>query len=293
MASLRQQPMVQQEIAIDGGAGSPVGTRMPGAVNRLAHGAAARRPPVVLAFHAEKLHEPKVWRNVSRVAQWLADRRQGVTFFVYPFPAAVSGTDISARIAWLGSLGHEIAQHTHFYAGAAIGKKEKVDDLSDANVAHCMERDFALLQRSGCTPRGFSAGAWFVTDAVFDTLVALDFSYDCSAQIPRPKTSLGSGYNRWLDRPGMYRNARGSLLCLPTTCSIGEWFKWGRGAMRDDDSCPRIVYLHDYDLLAWHRRWLLRRWVATMSELTLDPVRTVAAGYRTMEDDCHDNNCNQ
>ena len=123
-----------------------------------------------LAFHAEKLHEQRVWKKVERVAGWMAEHNMKATFFVYPFPAAVAGKSISERVQWLGSLGHEIAQHTHFYAGTKIAKHEKRDDLSKANVVHCIRRDFETLKEFGFSPKGFTAGSWFVNDEVLDAL---------------------------------------------------------------------------------------------------------------------------
>ena len=221
-----------------------------------AKGASER--PIALVFHAEKLHADHVWREVEKVAHRLAVRDVKATFFVYPFPAAVVGIDIVQRVRWLGCLGHEIAQHTHFYAGAKIHKHEKIDDLSDTNVVHCLERDFEALRQSGFLPRGFTAGAWYVNDTVLDTLIGLGFDYDCSAQVPRPTRVMSSPHHRWLDAPQFFRNTRGQLLCLPTTCSLGEWFKWGR-KIRTNGRVPyQLVCLHDYDLLSFRNHLLLR-----------------------------------
>jgi len=214
-------------------------------------------PTITLAFHAERLHEQRVWQRVQRVAGWMAENNLKATFFVYSFPAALAGKSISERVQWLGSLGHEIAQHTHFYSGRKIAKHEKRDDLSKTNVIHCLRRDFETLKDFGFTPIGFTAGSWFVNDAVFDGLVELGFVYDCSAQFPRPKTSRPGPHNRWLSSPQRYFNTHGRLLCLATTCSLGEWFKWGRKAKRESNQFYQIVYLHDYDLLSPKRSLLL------------------------------------
>jgi len=64
---------------------------------------------ITLAFHAEKLHEQRVWKKFERVAGWMAEHNIRATFFVYPFPAAVPGKSTAERVQWLGSLGHEIA----------------------------------------------------------------------------------------------------------------------------------------------------------------------------------------
>jgi hypothetical protein len=212
---------------------------------------------LTLAFHAERLHEPRVWKKVERVAGWMAEHNMRATFFVYPFPAAIAGKNLAKRVQWLGSLSHEIAQHTHFYAGTEIAKHEKRDDLSKKNIIHCLRRDFEMLKEFGFPPKGFTAGSWFINDVVLDTLVELAFVYDCSTQVSRPKTLDFNPNNCWLSAPQYYSNTHGRLLCLPTTCSLGEWFKWGHKARRQRDQFYQIVYLHDYDLLSVKRSLLL------------------------------------
>ena len=205
---------------------------------------------VTLAFHAEKLHDQHVWKKVKRVAEWMTQQNIKATFFVYPLRAAVAGKSIAERVQRLGALGHEIAQHTHFYAGVKIAEHEKLDDLSETNVVHCLRRDFETLMNFGFSPKGFSAGSWYINDAILDELVALGFVYDCSAQFPRPNASPAGPNYRCLRRPRYYSKSNGRLLCLPTTCSLGEWFKWGGRMRRESDQCYQIVYLHDYDLLS-------------------------------------------
>ena len=229
-----------------------------------------------LAFHAERLHDQRVWKKVERVAGWMAEHNMRATFFVYPFRAAVAGKSISERLQWLGSLGHEIAQHTHFYAGTKIAKHEKRDDLSQANVTHCLSRDFETLKMWGFPPKGFTAGSWFVNDVILDALVELGFVYDCSAQFPGPKTLSSSPNNRWLRAPQYYSNPHGRLLCLPTTCSLGEWFKWGRKSRRGTDQFSQIVYLHDYDLLSLKRSLLLSSFFKMIKWTALEQSASVA-----------------
>jgi peptidoglycan/xylan/chitin deacetylase (PgdA/CDA1 family) len=233
-----------------------------------------------LAFHAEKLHQPRVWRRVAVVARWMAAHGIHATFFVYPFPAMVHGKNINDRVRWLGSLGHEIAQHTHFYAGTRIEKRNKVDDLSKENIIHCVRRDFAALSTSGYSPKGFTAGSWFVSDTVLDVLVELGFVYDCSAQIPKPRNPTPDPRMQWLRLPQNYRNGRGKLLCLPTTCSLGEWFKWGWKTAREQTHWHQIVYLHDYDLLSFHRRLMLLCFLRITHRETFEPTSMAVQQYR-------------
>src|SRR5262244_1911428 len=176
-----------------------------------------------LAFHAEKLHDDQVWRQVKRVARWMSGREIRATFFVYAFRAQVANKDITDRVQMLASLGHEIGQRTHFYAGTKVDKPEKVDDLSEANISYCLRRDFRTLHQMGFPPKGFTAGSWFVNGVVLDTLLELGFAYDCSAQYPKPTKMPHSLYHRWLRSPEIYTNTQGQIVCLPTTCTLGEW----------------------------------------------------------------------
>ena len=144
---------------------------------------------MTLAFHAERLHEQRVWKKVKPVAGWMAEHNMKGDVFCLSFSRGCGRQRHIERVQWLGSLGHEIAQHTHFYAGTKIAKQEKRDDLSKANVIHCLRRDFETLKAFGFPPKGFTAGSWFVNNMVLDALVELGFVYDCSAQFPRPKTS--------------------------------------------------------------------------------------------------------
>jgi hypothetical protein len=205
-----------------------------------------------LAFHAEKLHDDSVWRRLERVARWMSVRGITATFFVYPFRAQVANRDITRRVQELAALGHEIGQHTHFYAGTVIDRPGKVDDLSEANISYCLHRDFRTLHQMGFPAKAFTAGSWFVNGTVWDTLVKLGFAYDCSAQFPKPVEMQKSSYNCWLRSPQIYSSPQGRLICLPTTCSLGEWFNWGRKVRTEGKMPYQLIYLHDYDLLSPH-----------------------------------------
>ena len=218
---------------------------------------------IALALHAEKLHDDDIWHRIERVARWTGRRGVKTTFFVYPFPAQVAGKDVTNRVRAIEMLGHEIGQHTHFYAGRKIDKPEKVTDLSEANIIHCLHRDFNTLRQMGTPPQGFTAGAWFINETVLDTLSELGFVYDCSSRFPKPKETTKSLYHRWLRSPEFYASVRGRVLCLPTTCSLGEWFRWGRYVKNHGSNPYRLVYLHDYDLLAF--KSYLAIWVFLMT----------------------------
>jgi hypothetical protein len=241
-----------------------------------------------LAFHAEQLHERRVWKKVSRVAGWLAEHNMKATFFVYPFPAAVAGKNLSKHVQWLNSFGHEIAQHTHFYAGTQITKHEKRNDFSKANIIHCLRRDFETLKAFGFPPKGFTAGSWFINDVVLDTLIELAFVYDCSAQFPRPKTWGRNPPDDCLSAPEYYSNAHGRIFRLPTTCSVGEWFKWGHKAGQERNPFYQIVYLHDYDLLSLKRSFLLSCFLKLSLWKVLGPSASLAEHCLFEEERSHD-----
>jgi len=212
-----------------------------------------------VGFHTEKLHEDPVWSRLQRIARWMARKDMKATFFVYPFRAQVAGSDITDRVQTLASFGHEIGQHTHFYAGVKIEKPDKSNDLSDENIIRCLRRDFETLRGMGFSPKGFTAGAWRANETVWDTLVDLGFLYDCSTRFPGPNKTPATPYVHWRRDPHFYSNGRGRLLCLSTTCSLGEWFRWARNVHVGVSSSYQLIYLHDYDLLS--RRAYLLTWL--------------------------------
>jgi len=232
-----------------------------------------------LAFHAERLHQNRVWQQVEKTAHGLANQGICATFFVYPFPATVYGESIDRRVRALASLGHEIAQHSHFYSGRNIDKTNKADDLSMENIHHCVRRDFEALATIGEIPRGFTAGSWFVNDNVLDALVDLNFVYDCSAQFPKPKPATLDLRTQWLTSPQTYSNSRGRLIRLPTTCSLGEWFKWGRKTAIDNHHFHQLVYLHDYDLLSYRSYFMLFCFLRMIQRKALMPTSSAAEQY--------------
>jgi hypothetical protein len=238
---------------------------------------------IALAFHAEKLHDDRTWKRVEVFARRMTRKKIEATFFVYPFRAHVAGKDITERVRMLAALGHEIGQHTHFYAGTKINKPEKVDDLTDANIVHCLHRDFETLKQTGFSPRGFTAGAWLVNRTVRDALVSLGFDYDCSAQFPKPKGVDQSPDHSWLRSPRFHLSGRGRLLCLPTTCSLGEWFKWGRRVETEGRLPYQLIYLHDYDLLSFRNRLLLSCFLNIAGREAYRPLAGIARDCQTGE----------
>lgn len=210
----------------------------------------------LLAFHAEKLHDDEVWRRTLSVAQALADDGVRLTFFVYTYRADFVGADVTKRVRELDTLGHEIAQHTHFYTDTPV-TGEKSDDLSNANVAACIRRDFERLLTMAPAPRGFTSGAFLFPDGMLDVLSDLGFRYDSSTCHPRGRASSSNPQRRWLAAPKLSADGAKRLVCLPTSCSLGQWFKWGRRTLVAGSPSYQMVYLHDYDLVVPKTRLLL------------------------------------
>jgi len=202
------------------------------------------------------------------------------TFFVYPFRAQTAGKDITERVRTIAAMGHEIGQHTHFYAGTKIDGPEKINDLSDENIVHCLTRDFDTIKQMGFSPRAFTAGAWLINPTVYNTLVNLGFDYDCSAHYPKPKENLKLVELR---SPRFYSNSRGRVLCLPTTCSLGEWFKWGRNVTTEGKFPYQLIYLHDYDLPVFRNRVLFPLFLNTCRRKFSQPLATIAQHYQLEE----------
>jgi peptidoglycan/xylan/chitin deacetylase (PgdA/CDA1 family) len=234
---------------------------------------------IALTFHTERIYDERVWQRLQRVAKWMAAAGRKATFFVYPFRGQVLGRDMTDRVRMLAAMGHEIGQHTHFYAGTKVNKPDKLNDLSDANITSCLYRDFETLQRMGFPPKGFTAGAWLVNGTVLNTLVELGFVYDCSACFPKPREMVHSPYRQWLRSPQRYTNVQGDLLCLPTTCSLGEWFKWGRKLELESKVPYKLVYLHDYDLLLFRNNLLLWIFMYMTTSGNFQPANAISKQF--------------
>jgi Polysaccharide deacetylase len=232
--------------------------------------------PMALTFHAERIYDELVWQRLEQAAKWMAAKRIKATFFVYPFRGQVLGRNITDRVRMLAAMGHEIGQHTHFYSGTKVDKPDKLNDLSNANITSCLYRDFETLQRMGFPPKGFTAGAWLVNGTVLDTLVELGFAYDCSACFPKSQGMVHSPHRQWLRSPQLYTNVRGDLLCLPTTCSLGEWFKWGRKLEPEGKVPYKLIYLHDYDLLVLRNALLLWLFMYMTKPSNLQPANAIS-----------------
>ncbi len=200
-----------------------------------------------VCFHTEALHDDQVWDQVERVAGDLARRGHRVTFFVYPFRASVAGIDIGDRVRQLAALGHEIAQHSHFYSGHLIAGPNKRNDFSPENVRLCIERDRTALRAMGSDPVGFTSGGWAAGEPIFSALAEAGFAYDCSTRVGTARETDGHGMERWQPEARL-RAGPGSMLLLPTSCSLGQYVRAFGRAPTAAPGRIRLIYLHDYDM---------------------------------------------
>ena len=175
----------------------------------------------LLVFHAERLHDDAVWRRVLPIATALAADGIRLTFFVFPYRAEAVGADLAPRVRELGELGHEIAQHTHFYAGKSFLTEQKFDDLSDANVVACLERDADTLRVMGVEPRGFTAGAWQAAGGGIGGVARPGFEYDCSARHPQPGVQAPQRAPSVARRSRVYSGDAGRLA--PASDDLQPW----------------------------------------------------------------------
>jgi peptidoglycan/xylan/chitin deacetylase (PgdA/CDA1 family) len=204
-----------------------------------------------LTVHAERLERDPVWDAVRRALDQIEPRGVRVTFFVHPFKAIRAEIDIADRIKELAERGHEIAQHTHFYAeydetSAGIHKRT---DLSPEVVEGCLSRDRNYLRGAGFDPRGFVSGGWAIAPTIYAWLQNNGFIYDCSYRtyvLPYESEDARAGDDArgpfWI----------GSVLELPTTASLrseaSAVLRGGANRVPVDGLEYTLSYLHDYDL---------------------------------------------
>lgn len=225
--------------------------------------------PVCWTIHAERLHEEPTWAAVQWLLRFLARRDGRATFLVCPLRASAAGIDLAPRLRELADHGHEIGQHTHFYAlkSSPMGRIafEKRTDLSPDNVRRCLDHDLRVLREAGMMPRGFVSGAWAIDDTIFAWLEENGFAYDLSFR------SFRLGYRsevaaRGDDRWAPFRHGR--LLEIPTTANLATALRdavVGRDRPSVIGGQPfRVLYVHDYDLVALRQRLALRAVDATL-----------------------------
>ena len=214
--------------------------------------------------HGERLERQDVWRRTSALL-WGIERCGGrATVFIHPLTAMEAGVDLGSRIRELRSRGHEVAQHTHFYAArrpeAALGA-DPISLLTQANILRCLDRDLAYLHGAGAEPRGFVAGGWAVSEEALGWLREHGFVYDAGVRsfalsYPNPDAAAGDGWTAPRLEDG--------LLRLPTTAPLAATARGGGAPVQAGDVAYEMTFVHDYDLLNPVRRLaaaaVLRRW---------------------------------
>lgn len=211
-----------------------------------------------LVFHAERLEFLPVWEKVTEFFTKWHRHERSATVFVCPIRAALSGADLRPRLDWLKERGCEIGQHTHFYGTfeESMGEIRKETSLTKENIRRCLNDDFEYLAGTGYRPHGFTAGAWVDEPSVLDWLLEKGFTYDCSVRsfklpykVPSERLSGTSTLPHYESR----------ILRIPTTETLAGFYRrlltgtsLTVGSIQYD-----LVYLHDTDLLAARKRWLL------------------------------------
>jgi hypothetical protein len=216
-------------------------------------------------FHAERLNRDPVWEATLGVLDELEAVGGRGTLFIHPYEAIQAGFDLSPRIAELLARGHEVAQHTHFYAPMDPGDPTKpLGDTSPENVRRCLNRDFDELVRCGARPRGFTSGQWLIDDTATAWLEEQRFLYDCSYR----------SFDLRYVNPGAVRGSTlrpavaGSVLRLPTTVTLRDaaaGLRRRSGAVRLGDLTYELVYAHDYDFILKMRERASRRTIRVWS----------------------------
>ena len=183
---------------------------------------------------------------------------------MHPFSAIEAGFDLGPRVRELPSRGHEVAQHTHFYAPREPGADphaKPVSLLTQDNVRRCLDRDLAYLRGAGAEPRGFVAGGWAVSEVTLRWLREEGFLYDAGVRsfalsYANPDAAAGDGWTAPRLEDG--------LLRLPTTASLRTTARGSASPAGTAGSRYDMTYVHDYDLVHPLRRLaasvVLRRW---------------------------------
>jgi hypothetical protein len=218
-----------------------------------------------VVLHAERLERDAVWRATRRFLRWVAAAGGRATVFVHPLSAIEARTDLGPRLREIADGGHEIGQHTHFYAPREPGSDAPTTDLSPSVVRGCLERDLAYLRAAGFPPRGFTSGGWAIVPDVSEWLRSNAFDYDSSYR------SFDLTYANAAAAPGGGSTAavaRDGIVRLPTTASVRVAIE--AVLYRRDESLRApgfrydLAYTHDYDLVVARRQIaahaLVRAW---------------------------------
>jgi peptidoglycan/xylan/chitin deacetylase (PgdA/CDA1 family) len=217
-------------------------------------------------MHAERLHDPDVWRRVQRAVD---GSRMPWTVFVEPLDARIRGIDLRPQLDWLAERGHEVALHVHHRplhgaAGHTTGYAKRMT-REPAVVRRCMDEAADYLAAAGHRPTGFVSGTWLLLESVFQWLAGHGLRYDCTMRTysqggPRetgePDDAIGPPAATRV--PGIVQLC--GVLEVPTTASLRQQARaelpgLARHPARED---YELFYLHDYDLLDARKRLAVR-----------------------------------
>jgi peptidoglycan/xylan/chitin deacetylase (PgdA/CDA1 family) len=201
--------------------------------------------PRCVSLHAERLERDDVWRRTDAFLRRFERRGGRATVFVHPRSAIAAGVELRPRIGALLDRGHEIGQHTHFYADDG-GVEKPPTDLSPENVRRCLDRDHRYLTDAGADPRGFVAGAWAIVDEVTPWLRDHGFTYDASVRaFPlRYDAGAASRGHGWTAA-----KIEHDIVRLPTTAPISSAVRGRVLGARVAETEYELLYVHDYDLM--------------------------------------------
>ena len=111
-----------------------------------------------LTMHAERLEVDRVWSHDRRPAAPARASGWPSHLFVHPFSAIEAGADLGPKLRSLVERGHEIGQHTHYYAPRPAGSTAKPASLVDPTTSiRCLNRDLDYLRERG---RGSPRATW-------------------------------------------------------------------------------------------------------------------------------------
>ena len=229
-----------------------------------------------ICLHVERLHDERVWRRLQAALDELDRRALKITCLVYPMRSIAAGYDVRVRVRELAARGHEVGQHTHFYAGDVTERPHKRTDLSDRNVRACIARDCLWLKECGIEPKGFCGGNFMMTEAAFAALAEMGFVYDCSARLPWERDNFETPHP-WLERAEVREFDGRTLVLLPNTeyLTLPQLLhprRRSRRAPLSNGSFYQLVMNHDYDLLQW------KVWSGLLGELRRKPEETRTVG---------------
>ena len=218
-------------------------------------------------MHAERLHDPDVWRRVVRT---LTASRMPWTVFVEPLDARIRGIDLRPQLDWFGEHGHEVALHVHHRplhgaAGHTTGYAKRMT-REPALVHRCMDEAAEYLAAAGHAPAGFVSGTWMLLESVFRWLADHGIRYDCTMRTyPHSESRDADEPDDPIGPPTATRAPGIMQLCgvleVPTTASLRQQTRAELPGRTSHEARRRdydLFYLHDYDLLDARKRLAVR-----------------------------------